>query len=161
MTKRTSKTRAPKKARAKEGKPKVGGARAGSGPKPKLGAGVVRSVIKTVRLSTGEHDAQLAAVKRFGAKDWAEWARPILNAAADISARSPSLSAGGAVMFRSFPADDYPGATKLPANPTSVPAPAASSDHPCAMDGCRGCGVCQPGAAEAEARRRDALEGPH
>lgn len=82
MTKRTSKTSQPKKPRAKATKAKVGGARPGSGPKPKLGVGAVRSVIKTVRLSAGEHDAQLAAVVRAGAKDWAEWARPILNAAA-------------------------------------------------------------------------------
>lgn len=83
MTKRTSKTSQPKKPRAKATKAKVGGARPGSGPKPKLGAGAVRSVIKTVRLSAGEHDAQLAAVVRGGAKDWAEWARPILNGAAN------------------------------------------------------------------------------
>lgn len=83
MTKRTSKTSQPKKPRAKATKGHVGGARPGSGPKPKLGVGAVRSVIKTVRLSAGEHDAQLAAVVRAGAKDWAEWARPILNAAAD------------------------------------------------------------------------------
>lgn len=83
MTKRTSKTIPSKKPRAKATKAKAGGARPGSGPKPKLGVGAVRSVIKTVRLSAGEHDAQLAAVVRAGAKDWAEWARPILNAAAD------------------------------------------------------------------------------
>lgn len=29
----------------------------------------------------------------------------------------------------------------------------------CAMDGCRGCGMCDPGGAEREAQRRDALEG--
>jgi len=149
VTKRTSKTRAPKKPRAKEAKSKVGGARAGSGPKPKLGAGVVRSVIKTVRLSAGEHDAQLAAVKRGGAKDWAEWARPILNGSAGCA--TLPVHAGGTKYHDTDVLD-------IPAAPAATPT-VDRGDHPCAMDGCRGCGVCQPGAAEDEARRRDALEG--
>lgn len=84
MSKRTRKT---SKAR-KPSKPKgqMGGARPGSGPKPKLGAGIVRGKIKTLRLSDGESTAQLAAAKRSGAEDWATWARPILNSAAAMSA---------------------------------------------------------------------------
>ena len=157
MTKRTSKTRAPKKPRAKQVKSKVGGARAGSGPKPKLGAGVVRSVIKTVRLSVGEHDAQLAAVKRGGAKDWAEWARPILNAAAgQVSGLDDGL---GVPPYQNVvkSADLGPahsGGTKyhdtdlidITADPAATPT--ASADRQCAMDGCPGCGVCQPGEGQ-------------
>lgn len=103
MSKRTRKTAKPAKPRktSKPGVPgwerakakgkakgKMGGARPGSGPKPKLGAGVIRDVIKTVRLSAAEHEAQRAAVKRSGAKDWAHWARGLLNLQAEESARS-------------------------------------------------------------------------
>jgi len=159
VTKQTSKTRASKKSRVKEAKSKVGGARAGSGPKPKLGVGVVRSVIKTVRLSTGEHDAQLAAVKRGGAKDWAEWARPILNAAADV--RVQVTTGTGLIEVPAVPevVDLHPDVASG-IQTVELDVTAAESDQPCAMDGCRGCGVCQPGSAEDEARRRDALEGP-
>ncbi len=90
MAKRTRKARAAKAARKSRGK--MGGARPGSGPKPKLGAGVIRDVIKTVRLSTAEHEAQLAAVKRSGAKDWAHWARGLLNLQADESARAAAVN---------------------------------------------------------------------
>ncbi len=90
MTKRTRKQRAAKAARKPKGK--MGGVRPGSGPKPKLGADNKRTVIKTVRLSTGEHEAQLAAVKRSGAKDWAEWARGLLNLQAGESARAAMVA---------------------------------------------------------------------
>jgi hypothetical protein len=89
MAKRTRKARAAKAARKSRGK--MGGARPGSGPKPKLGAGVIRDVIKTVRLSGAEHEAQLAAVKRSGAKDWAHWARGLLNLQAEESARAAAV----------------------------------------------------------------------
>lgn len=92
MTKRTRK-RAAKAAREKAARRgRVGGVRPGSGPKPKLGAGNLRTVIKTVRLSTGEHEAQLASVKRSGAKDWAEWARGLLNLQARESARAAMVA---------------------------------------------------------------------
>ena len=74
--------------------PKTRGARPGSGPKPKLGNGNVRTVIKTIRLSTGEHEAQQAAVRRGGIKDWAEWARPILNLAAAATNGNAQLDVG-------------------------------------------------------------------
>lgn len=105
MTKRTRK-RAAKAAREKAvRRGRVGGVRPGSGPKPKLGAGNLRTVIKTVRLSTGEHEAQLASVKRSGAKDWAEWARGLLNQQAEQSASAGMLSdVGRAMLPRSSPA---------------------------------------------------------
>lgn len=92
MSKRTRKIAAKPR---KPSKSKIGGARPGSGPKPKLGAGNVRTVIKTMRLSTGEHEAQQAAVRRGGARDWAEWARPILNREADPTSVAGAVHAGG------------------------------------------------------------------
>lgn len=77
-----SKRKAKKPAARKPSKGKVGGARPGSGPKPALGPGTVREKIKTLRLGADEDAQQQAAVKRAGLKDWATWARPILNAAA-------------------------------------------------------------------------------
>ena len=124
MTKRAQKTRGarpgsgPKPKRPARPKSKVGGARPGSGPKPKLGNGNVRTVIKTIRLSTGEHEAQQAAVRRGGIKDWAEWARPILNLAAaatngnaDVSSDPPEVG-GQAVESGAVDAD--PGAGLYP-----------------------------------------------
>lgn len=90
MTKRTRKTAKPSKP-SKPRKPvkpkgKLGGFREGSGPKPALGPGITRDVIKTLRLGDEENASQQAAWKRAGVKDWATWARPILNAAAEASA---------------------------------------------------------------------------